>query len=622
MGAAQPEETSGEVPEKPLIAPGVQLSGAMQDAGFERSQYLVQRGGHFMQLTGLLYRILQQADGKHTLAQIAQAVSQATGTQISAADVGKLVAEHLVPGGLVRAADGQVEGQEEENGVRSPLKINLRTKVIGPEIINPITRLLLPLYTPPVLIVALLIAFAAQGWVLFVHGLARGIHQMLYDPALMLVMLLILIVETAFHELGHATALRYGGGKVRGMGVGFYLVYPAFYTDVTENYLLPRGARVRTDLGGFYFNLLFALAITGFYFLTRQEFLLVGVMIADLEIVQQITPFTRLDGYWALADATGIPDFYSDLLPFIRSVVPIPGWKGPRLPNLKGWVKAVFALYILIGIPAMLLILFLLIKNVPRVIITALDSAGKQAHLLAQAQTHGNGLGMLLAGVQLLVLALPAFGSIYLLFNLGRSVFGAIWQWSQPSVPRRLAGSAASAAIVAFLAYLWIPQIPFGSNAPLRSATTFRPISYRETGTVSGAVSDLIHPAPIRPPRGSGRIPPRRGVVTKPAGHPRRRTPTTATATPRASETPTVTAAGSGIRTPPPTGRRTPTVTSASTGVRTATPTATPSSFSATPTTAPLVPPATPGPRQNATPLATARAVATLPPAPTTTPLP
>ena len=54
---------------------------------------------------------------------------------------------------------------------------------------------------------------------------------------------------------------------------------PAFYTDVTDNYRLGRWARVRTDLGGFYFNLIFNLALMGVYLLTRQAFLLLAVLL-------------------------------------------------------------------------------------------------------------------------------------------------------------------------------------------------------------------------------------------------------------------------------------------------------------------------------------------------------
>ncbi|MBA3445542.1 MAG: hypothetical protein H0T58_11920, partial [Gemmatimonadales bacterium] len=87
-----------------------------------------------------------------------------------------------------------------------------------------------------------------------------------------------------FHEFGHASALRYGGGRVRGMGAGFYLIYPAFFTDVTDSYRLGRWARVRTDLGGFYFHLTFALGLIGLYWVTGQEFLLVVVLLINLDI--------------------------------------------------------------------------------------------------------------------------------------------------------------------------------------------------------------------------------------------------------------------------------------------------------------------------------------------------
>ena len=42
------------------------------------------------------------------------------------------------------------------------------------------------------------------------------------------------------------------------MGAGLYLVWPAFYTDVTDSYRLGRGGRLRTDLGGLYFNAIVA----------------------------------------------------------------------------------------------------------------------------------------------------------------------------------------------------------------------------------------------------------------------------------------------------------------------------------------------------------------------------
>lgn len=91
-----------------------------------------------------------------------------------------------------------------------------------------------------------------------VHGTWESIREVLYTPGLMLAVLGLAILAGFFHEFGHASALRYGGGRTQTMGVGLYLIYSAFYTD---SYRLGRWARMRTDLGGFYFHLLFALGV-------------------------------------------------------------------------------------------------------------------------------------------------------------------------------------------------------------------------------------------------------------------------------------------------------------------------------------------------------------------------
>jgi putative peptide zinc metalloprotease protein len=74
------------------------------------------------------------------------------------------------------------------------------------------------------------------------------------SPEPLLRVLALSFASAAFHEIGHAAACRYGGGRPGGMGAGIYTVWPAPYTDITDAYRLPRRARLRTDLGGLYFN--------------------------------------------------------------------------------------------------------------------------------------------------------------------------------------------------------------------------------------------------------------------------------------------------------------------------------------------------------------------------------
>src|SRR5581483_8955142 len=120
----------------------------------------------------------------------------------------------------------------------------------------------------PIVLLVFLATIATQFWLFAVHGLGASLRDALYTPGVLGILLGIVVIAAAWHEFGHAAALHYGGGRTKGMGVGIYVVYPAFYTDVTENYRLPRWARVRTDLGGIYSHLIVALVLVGIYALT------------------------------------------------------------------------------------------------------------------------------------------------------------------------------------------------------------------------------------------------------------------------------------------------------------------------------------------------------------------
>src|SRR5687768_9549456 len=88
-----------DVPDVPKLADDVVVTGAMEESAFEEEQYLVQRSGRFIQLTELLYRIVEQVDGKRSVEDIAREVKAADGQEVSADDVRKLIAEKLIPVG-------------------------------------------------------------------------------------------------------------------------------------------------------------------------------------------------------------------------------------------------------------------------------------------------------------------------------------------------------------------------------------------------------------------------------------------------------------------------------------------------------------------------------------------
>src|SRR5215210_2264673 len=413
-----------EVPEYPVLASGVELVGEMEETGFEDRQWLIQRGDRFVQLSELLYRVAEQADGESTHEEMAEGVTRSTDWLVSAEDVRKLLQSKLLPLGIVAPAEGTaLQDVRIKERTTSLLRVNGRKRLLGPSTIDPVTKVLQILFAPFLLVPILLAVGLAHVWLYSVHGVSGAVRDVLYAPGLSLVVLGVLFVSGVFHEFGHATALRYGGGRVRGMGAGLYLVYPVLYTDTTDAYRLGRWARVRTDLGGFYFHLIFALGLAGLYFGTGWEFLLLAVLLINLGIVYQCMPFVRFDGYWTLADLTGIPDFFSQMGAFLRSVLPVRRWKGERLPDLKPWVKVVFALYVAVTIPVLSLLLFLLVTHFPGLVLIAWDSLLLLAREFSLALDGGDHIGMALSATQAFILALQILGSSYLLYALGRMLF-------------------------------------------------------------------------------------------------------------------------------------------------------------------------------------------------------
>jgi putative peptide zinc metalloprotease protein len=100
---------------------------------------------------------------------------------------------------------------------------------------------------------------------------------------------------------------------------------------------LGRGGRLRTDLGGVYFNAIFALLAGGVYFATGEEAALLAASVQYVIILQQLLPLLRFDGYYVLSDLTGVPDILSRIKPIFRSLL------RPRRPEPASRAQAVGA---------------------------------------------------------------------------------------------------------------------------------------------------------------------------------------------------------------------------------------------------------------------------------------
>jgi putative peptide zinc metalloprotease protein len=477
------------VPAIPALAGGVELAGVMPETGFADQQWLIRRNGRFIQVTELLYRVAEQLDGRQSIEEIAASLTASSRWIVDPEHVRQIIETKLAPLGLV-------EGWETAAArppPRSPLKIQARVPLIPPPVLDRIASVLRLLYAPPALLVAIALSVAALTWLFAVHGVSNSLRTALYTPGALPVVLLLVIVSGLIHEFGHAAALRYGGGRVGVLGAGFYLVYPTFYTDTTDAYRLRRRDRVRTDLGGIYFHVLFSLILIGLYLLLRRELLLAVVVVIAFDIGYQLLPYARFDGYWTLADLTGIPDPLSQIGPFLRKRL-TPRAKGTKLPELKPWVRRVFQVYIILALPTLVLLFVLIVLGLPGIVRVVWDAGRAQLTVISLARTLGVDELVVAAVAQLVVLGLSTLALAYLVVGLFRTPLTALWRWSRGSTFR--SGLAVTAVLVgaAVLGAFWIPPL-VGRMPSVPGMQTFdvsgrqhvtSPVTYEQVPPVGG----------------------------------------------------------------------------------------------------------------------------------------
>src|SRR3954463_9545785 len=304
----------------PALVAGTQLLGVQPGSGYVNPPQLVCRAdGQVMHVTPLLYAVLEAVEGERSVDQIARLVSATTDRELHPDDIEMLVEEKLRPLGLVLGRDGTHPPLQRANPL---LALRARFVVSKPEITRRVTAPFAVLFNPVLVVVSTVAFVLVSFWVLFEKGLASAAYDAFRQPGLLLAVFAITVVSAGFHEFGHAAALRRGGGTPGAMGAGLYLIWPAFYTDVTDSYRLSRAARIRVDLGGLYFNAIVALVMYGIWEAVHWDGLLLVIAAQVLQMVRQLPPLVRFDGYHLLADVTGVPDLFHRIGPTMRSFLP------------------------------------------------------------------------------------------------------------------------------------------------------------------------------------------------------------------------------------------------------------------------------------------------------------
>jgi putative peptide zinc metalloprotease protein len=172
-----------------------------------------------------------------------------------------------------------------------------------------------------------------QGLPLRLDGSTAGLGYLLFLSSLLV------------HELGHASACSRFGATPSDIGFAAYLIYPAFYSDVTSAWSLRRWQRVVVDLGGTYFHAVVAGIYAGLYLWTGWEPLRSAFFMIWVGALFSLNPIFKFDGYWVLADALGVTNLSRQPTLLLRhALTRLRGRPATALP-WPGWVLAALAIY-------------------------------------------------------------------------------------------------------------------------------------------------------------------------------------------------------------------------------------------------------------------------------------
>jgi putative peptide zinc metalloprotease protein len=402
----------------PVLVEGTELLGRYESPGMTDERYLLRRpDGQVVLLTLVLYLIASGLDAHRSLDEIAKDLSTRLHQPIQPTDVIDVIDAKLAPLGILATIDDAPPVAV----MRAPLlSLSLKGTLFSPRAVAGLARTFGSLFWYQAVIAWVTALIYADVYTFGVHGVSSSLTLVAQRPVLFLPVLGIVVGSIIFHEIGHATACAYGGGKPGRIGYGVYLVFPAFYTDVTDTYRLSRSARVRTDLGGVYFNGVSIVVATLVLAVTNYTPIIPAIVFIHITMFQQMLPLVRLDGYYVLSDIVGVPDLYARIGPLMRSL--IPGRHDPRAGQLRPAARRIVTAWILLTVPVLIIGFALFFWRLPNFIAESYDSFHAQWDTADLGLRQHRWATLALAVISMMLLFIPALGLSAFMIRLTRRI--------------------------------------------------------------------------------------------------------------------------------------------------------------------------------------------------------
>jgi len=273
------------------------------DTSENRTTYLlVGKNGSHVQLSPSAYNLLKIYISGASYEEVSETLMRR----------GTRVAPQELEAACVQVAEHVLEIDRNTDRSAVPQGFWFRLRLLPSELVGRIAaRLTFAFQRWPLAISLVLSALAVA--VIWSHPPTSLLDEGIFWPAYSL-----LLVSLICHELGHATACARFGAPPYDIGFTVYLVYPAFYSDVSAAWQLNRWQRVGVDLGGAYFQIVVGALYCGMYWVTGWEPLALAFWMILYGLAFSLNPIFRFDGYWVLTDALGVTHLSKQPLILVR----------------------------------------------------------------------------------------------------------------------------------------------------------------------------------------------------------------------------------------------------------------------------------------------------------------
>ena len=268
--------------------------GLKVDTSEKEPVYMVaDKGGSYIRLSPSAYHLLRTRKEGYTFEELSEALSKQKGKEVSPDEVEK--AYHFVVKRIVDIRQNHKEGSQKAG-------FWLRLPLIKERFVGVISERLAVAYHPLAAVgllglMAVILVLGLQYQVFTVDSFTTADFWTAYA---------LFIASLIVHEFGHSSACARYGARPSDIGFTFYLIYPAFYSDVSAAWELKKWQRVIVDLGGTYFQFVAGAVYIIAYLYTGWTPLQIAILLILGGCLFSLNPVLKFDGYWVVADALGV----------------------------------------------------------------------------------------------------------------------------------------------------------------------------------------------------------------------------------------------------------------------------------------------------------------------------